>query len=269
VLSRLSNAAVRVFLAPDCIACGVLLERPLQGPVCAACWLDVQPIKPPWCERCGDMLPSWVTIPPFRCGRCRARGPILTLARSAGVYDGCLRRIIHVFKYQRCRALAAPLAKLMRRVGEESLARADAVVPVPLSFRRNFSRGFNQSDDLARHLGLPVWRVLRRVRHGPPQAGLPASDRQANVRGAYGLQPLPVVIHRNHHPLLVNSRALIRGRSLLLVDDVMTTGETMEGCGRVLMEWGAREVCGLTIARAVAVLRPRGPSGPHLSIARR
>src|SRR6185436_12745560 len=101
-------------------------------------------------------------------------------------------------------------------------------------------RGFNQADDLACRLGPPVWRVLRRRRHGPPQAGLPAAQRQTNVQDAFALCRWPF------------ARAQLRNRSVVLVDDVMTTGATLEACARVLIEAGARSVCALTVARAVS-----------------
>jgi ComF family protein len=151
-----------------------------------------------------------------------------------------MRRIIHAFKYEGRRVLAEPLAEMMLEAGASVLADADAVVPVPLSTRRAFTRGFNQADDLARHLGLPVWRLLRR-RHGPPQAGLPAPARAPNARHAYALGWITELsLGRSIH-----------GSTLVLVDDVMTTGATLEACAGVLVRAGAHEVRALTAARAV------------------
>jgi ComF family protein len=237
-----TNAAVRLFLAPACAACDADLERPLDGPVCGACWRAIQKLTPPCCVRCGDVLPSWRPADP-RCPRCRRHEPLFSLARSAGLYDGSLRRIVHAYKYERRRVLAQPLAALMLQAGADVLAGADALVPVPLHPWRALRRGFNQADDLARHLGLPVWRVLRRRRHGPPQAGLPASRRHANVRDAYALARFTAA---------VGPRRLLPNRVVVLVDDVMTTGATLEACGRVLLDAGVRNVRALTIARAAA-----------------
>ena len=156
-----------------------------------------------------------------------------------------MRRIIHAFKYEGRRVLAEPLAEMMREAGASVLADADAVVPVPLSTRRAFTRGFNQADDLARHLGLPVWRLLKR-RHGPPQAGLSAPQRAANARHAYApgwASRLPLAPR-------------IRDSTVVLVDDVMTTGATLEACADVLVRAGAREVRALTAARAVTTAAP-------------
>jgi ComF family protein len=136
----------------------------------------------------------------------------------------------------------------MRETGADVLNDADAVIPVPLSRRRALTRGFNQADDLARLLGPPVWRVLRRRRHGLPQAGLPASDRHANVKGAYGVSWLV------HAPF----QRPLPGTTVVLIDDVMTTGATLEECARVVQAAGVASVRALTIARAAAP-GPRSP----------
>ena len=256
MLAFAANHLVRLFLEPVCCACSTPLDRPLAGPVCDACWRAVPRLTPPWCDRCGDVIasperegspesPASPTV--LICARCLHTRPVLSIARSAGRYDGSLRRIIHAFKYDGHRALAAPLARLVREAGADVLAGADAVVPVPLHPWRALRRGFNQADDLARHLGLPVFRALRRVGRGPPQAGLSASNRHLNVQHAFALS-------RQGRRVLRESRnnSPPRPLTLVLIDDVMTTGETMEGCGKVLAEAGVSCVRGLTIARAVA-----------------
>jgi predicted amidophosphoribosyltransferase len=173
----------------------------------------------------------------------------------------------------------------MREAGREVLDGADAVVPVPLSWRRAAGRGFNQADDLARHLGLPVWPVLRRTRHGPPQAGLPAARRHANVRGAYAVIPwrclcLSLGQHQASNeqggqarltaigarPRLISA---LQGRVLVLVDDVMTTGATLDACAEALVLAGAGTVRALTAARAVTGLSDGSRPPRHPSIARR
>src|SRR5262245_9527356 len=242
-----ANAFIRFFLAPPCAACGHVLEQPLVSPVCAYCWRGVLPLSPPCCVRCGDMLSSTRTSGPH-CTRCRRQPPVFTLARSAGRYEGSLREVIHAFKYEGRRVLARQLAELMKTAGEPVLAGADAVVPVPLHPWRVLQRGFNQADDLACGLGMPVWRVLARTRHGPPQAALPAGRRHANVRRAYAIRTL--------------GRRQLRNRVVVLVDDVMTTGATLDACGRVLLSAGVRSVRALTAARAVA--RPLSPLPPRL-----
>src|SRR4029079_3294570 len=142
----------------------------------------------------------------------------------------------------------------MAEGGGDLLACAAGVVPVPLHPWRAMRRGFNQADDLARCLGPPVWRVLRRCRHGPPQATLPAPRRPANVRDAYALRaPLLALVAGG------TTLRSLRNRTVVLIDDVMTTGATMEACGRVLREGGVRSVRALTIARAGATPQPQPP----------
>lgn len=250
MLASAANSVVRALLAPVCLVCRAPLVRPLDGPVCSFCWAAVPRLTPPLCDYCGDSLPPSAGI--FRvCARCLATPPEFEVARSAGVYDGSLRTTIHAFKYARRRVLAAPLAALMRSAGADLLADADAVVPVPLHPWRALHRGFNQSDDLARYLGPPVWRVLRRVRHGPSQSRLTERQRRSNVDGAFARRP---------SILVASGLALTRlsGATLVVVDDVMTTGATIDACSRALLDAGARSVRGLTVARAL-VPRPEAP----------
>ena len=119
MLVTATNTLVRVLLTPVCLSCDDVLDRPLDGPVCAACWRAVPRLASPCCVRCGDALPSTIAGP--WCVRCRRRPSAVTLARSAGRYDGSLRRIIHAFKYGGRRVLAPRLAALMREAGADLL----------------------------------------------------------------------------------------------------------------------------------------------------
>jgi ComF family protein len=177
-----------------------------------------------------------------RCPRCRRIPGFIDAARSAGLYEGPLREIIHAFKYEGRRGLAGPLAAMMRTAGAGILADADAVVPVPLHPWRRMRRGFNQADDLARRLGLPVMRALWRVQATTPQAGLSSAARRRNIRGAFQLSPFATARLR---------RAFVEDRVVVLVDDVRTTGATLDACASVLKRAGARQVRALTAARAV------------------
>jgi ComF family protein len=210
--------------------------------VCDACWNAVLPLTPPLCDACGDPLPTWrtISIPIARCARCRRAPRQVACARAIGAYEGALRGIVHALKYDGRRSIAPSLAALMRQRGRAVLAGADAVVPVPLHPSRRRERGFNQAADLAAHLGLPVSEALRRVRATAPQTELPASRRHRNVRGAF--RPTAAV-------------AALRARTVVVVDDVSTTGATLEACARALKEGGVGEVRALTAARVVS--RPR------------
>jgi ComF family protein len=130
----------------------------------------------------------------------------------------------------------------MRQAGRSILSDADYVVPVPLHRRRLRQRGFNQSLDLAARLGVPVVGALRRPGATPPQTGLPAAARRRNVRDAFASTTRPWIRSVR--------RPQIEGRVVVLIDDVATTGATLEACARVLLAAGAREVRGLTAARA-------------------
>jgi ComF family protein len=212
---------VALVLAPVCAACRDPLAQPTRGAVCPSCWDAITPLTPLGC----DALP-----------------PAITLATAIGPYDGRLRDIIHALKYDARPTLARPLAARMRVAGSAVLSGADAVVPVPLHRSRERTRGFNQARELASHLGVRMADVLTRPRRTESQADLAADRRRANVQGAFA----PA------------ARASVEGLVLVLVDDVMTTGATLNACASVLLDAGAKEVRALTAARAP--LRAAAPS---------
>jgi ComF family protein len=205
--------------------------------VCRRCWDAIVPITAPSCRTCGDVLPSWrvLSVAEERCARCRRRPPLVAIARAVGRYEGSLRAIVHAFKYGPRPTLARPLARRLRDCGADVLDGADAVVPVPLHPARQRERGFNQAAELARHLGLPVRHALRRVRRTASQADLPAARRHANVRGAFVAAP----------------QGDVALQVVVLIDDVSTTGATLNACAEALLAAGAREVRALSVARAV------------------
>ena len=215
---RLALAGVRTIA----VSVGDALVAAMFAPGCAACGrvLDT-PLQGPVCGWCWDE------------------------ARLAhGRYHGALRQIIRAFKYEGRRSLGGPLGLILREQGRGVLCDADCVVPVPLHPVKRLKRGFNQAAELARHLDRPVVHALWRVRATSSQAGLTAAERRRNVRGAFRISPF------------VAQRTLdagIRDRVVVLVDDVMTTGATMNACAEVLMEAGAREVRMLSVARAERV----------------
>jgi ComF family protein len=214
------DALMAVVLAPRCAACAATLEFPSRGPVCDACWTEVTCLPPP----------------PHG-----SQSGAIDRSRSAGRYEGALRHIIHAFKYEGRRTLSIKLGDMMRQAGSEILRDADCVVPVPLHPWRRVTRGFNQATDLASHLDVPVVHALWRTRATSPQTGLTAIRRRYNVRGAFSLSPL--LSHRKRHAAIVD-------RVVVLVDDVQTTGATLEACARGLKDAGAREVRALTTALA-------------------
>ena len=213
-------------LPPRCGGCGAV-----GALYCERCRRRTRRLEEPTCRRCGVEVEHARTS----CG-CRGRLRHLTRLRSAAAYEGPLENALHRLKYEGRRPLAAPLAMLLaERLAVEGLA-AGAVSWVPLHPARRRRRGYNQAEllgrELARLCALPVAEGLQRTRDTPPQVGLDRLRRLDNVRGAFAwgggpLQRLP----------------------LLVVDDVATTGATLEACAAALKAAGAGPVIGLTVAR--------------------
>ncbi|MBI1788530.1 MAG: ComF family protein [Acidobacteria bacterium] len=207
-------------------------------PVCERCLAAPVPLEAEYfCVSCRTpFLNRYPLDAQGRCGLCRAGVRGFASAYCFGEYEGVLRELIHLFKYRGMKPLARPLAGfLWRALPLDEVF--DAVVPMPLHWRRRWSRGFNQAGLLARELarrrGLPMIAAVRRVRHTQTQTGLTHAQRRENVAGAFRLR----------------KRARIEGKRLLLVDDVMTTGATGSACAAVLRRGGARSVTLLTLAR--------------------
>lgn len=228
--------------------------------MCESCWAAIRRFTPPLCDGCGDPLPPVAGLAaaaspdtPHVCRRCRRRRRPVASARAIGPYDDRLRDIIHAFKYGKRRTLGGRLARLLREPGRDVLNGADAVVPVPLHWARRHERGFNQADLLAAGLGLPVCHALRRTRRTRSQVELPAGERHVNVAGAFAL----AWRYRSpwRWPMGPSRIPRLDGLTVVLVDDVSTTGATLDACARVLKAAGAREVRALTAARVVS--RPR------------
>jgi ComF family protein len=216
--------AVRLGLIARRIADGLIAV--LLAPPCAACG---EPLSSPTsgivCDACWRAART--LAPPFFV-------PHLSASEAAGIYAGSLREIIHAFKYGRRTSLARPLAALVHERCPGPLDSADALVPVPLHRSRQHERGFNQAALIARALPVPCVDALIRVRSTPSQTDLPAEKRRSNVRGAFAV-----------------AEGAVLPPTIVLVDDVATTGATLSECARVLREAGAREVRAVAVARAL------------------
>ncbi len=210
-----------------CVGCG------LRGvDLCQECLATVRALEPTCCPRCGRPSRLGALCPGCR----RYQGPLAGI-RAACVYDGVARKAIHSFKYRQRRTLAQPLAGLVEQELRLRPLQVELLIPVPLHPTRLRERGYNQSALLARtlgeRLGIPVAELLERRRETAAQAELRAVARQANVRGAFGCV----------------TGSELSGQRVGIVDDVCTTGATLEDCARALREAGCGSAWGIVVAR--------------------
>lgn len=222
------SAALAALFPARCLGCG---RRGVS--FCPACWAALPRLQPPLCPRCSRPERSGT-----RCRDCQRAGPALRAVRAACSYSGAVGLGVRRLKYSQERHLVEPLAALLTECLAARPVTADLLLPVPLDAARARDRGYNQAALLAAPvaatLGVPVVPdALRRIRATRPQVGLSARERRANVRGAFTC-PEP---------------AAVAGRRVLLVDDVMTTGATLEACAEALVAAGAAGVWGLVVAR--------------------
>ncbi len=248
-LETLAGALTSVLFPSGCRLCDALLTRADRLPICDVCLDSLRKIPEEICERCG--LP-WgeggdVDGDENVCRECRERVFAFDAARSYGIYGGALARAIVLQKFERIEPLGVWFAKRLVEVTREQPEKfaADVVVPVPLHRTRQKERGFNQVDlfgrPLARRLGLAYRPVLlKRERPRPEKQLLHFEERWEAVRGAF----------------VIRQGGRVDNFRILLLDDVMTSGATLDACSRALREAGARSVVGLTIARAVRLAIP-------------
>lgn len=239
VLVRGRRALLDFLLPPVCIACDAPVDEP--GRLCPSCWPQVSFIAAPRCDRCGLPFELPVAMGAI-CGACIAAPPRFTTARCAARYGGPVRDLILRFKHGDRLDLAPALARWLVQAGDDCLTGADALVPVPLHWRRRLVRRFNQSAELARGVsrlsGVPMMPdALVRARATPTQGRLGRLARLRNVARAFKVR----------HP------DVVAGRHLVLIDDVMTTGATIDACARALLAAGASRVDVLTVARVIHV----------------
>ena len=238
---HVGRAVIDAVLPPRCLACGETVDE--ADALCGPCWTAMSFFAPPWCAVCGLPFPHPIGEGAV-CADCARGRAHWNRARAVMRYDRHSRPLVLGLKHDGTH-LAHAFGTWMRRAGAELLDGADFVVPVPLHWTRLFARRYNQAGLLAHAIhaagGPPVapdWLV--RQRRTPSQGRLGPLARARNVRGAFALRP----------------GCDVAGKRLILVDDVLTTGATVEECARVLRREGAAFVGVLTLARA---LRAGGP----------
>ena len=228
------SAFLSLLYPPRCLVCRTLGETGL----CADCLAQITPVAVPSCRTCGQTIAP----PGMHCRHCRLRRPVYDRARAMGAYEGVLQTALHQFKYHDRPQLAAPLGLLLAAFARSNAAdlnglRFDALLPVPMHPVRRRQRGYNQSERLARvvgaELGLPLLTdALVRTRATRPQVGLAGDDRRSNLAGAFA----------------VRRPEAVQGKTLLLIDDVVTTGSSLHECALSLKADGAQAVYALTLA---------------------
>lgn len=235
--------ALDIALPTLCVSC----REPVSGDgVCAVCWSRLSFIARPYCERLGipfvyDPGPGLLSMEAI------ANPPAYGRARAAVRYDDVARTMVHALKYQDRTDLAPTMGRWMARAGEDLLNGADALIPVPLHWKRSWSRRYNQSGALARIIGrasnIPVEQdALQRIRSTEQQFGLSRAERARNVQGAFKVRP--------------ERKSRVQGRRIVLIDDVLTSGATADACARALLRAKATSVDLLVFSRVVDTFKP-------------
>ncbi|MDO8786277.1 MAG: ComF family protein [Syntrophales bacterium] len=230
-----------VIFPPSCVTCGVVLKPDKNLPFCPICFSRINFIRPPLCTRCGIPF-NGHEAGDHLCGDCLTSEVYFSVARAVGRYENTILDAIHCFKYRGKIAVGEILGRLMADFARQALDIKDysLIMPAPLHPKRLRERGFNQSVILAQTVSKRFsivldFMTLKRHIHTKPQVSLGKKERELNVRGAFE----------------VSDKEKIRGKNIILVDDVYTTGSTVKECARVLTEGKAAKVAVLTFARAV------------------
>jgi ComF family protein len=236
----LRSTLFQFFLPPQCPCCEKFLEEGQQG-FCPNCLLKIRWIEPPFCSICGIPFIS-KEVENHPCGACETHGKYFTMARALGIYEGSLQEAIHRWKYEGKTHLTLFFAEWMAEGvkdywGYDSI---DLLIPVPLHPQRLRERGFNQAlllvKEISRRTGIPYQKtILRKKKPTLPQVNLSGAEREKGLKGAFQ----------------VIGKKDLDGKSVLLIDDVYTTGATVNECSKVLLGGGVKRIDVLTLAHAV------------------
>jgi ComF family protein len=205
------------------------------APICDNCWRSISQYDGPYCIKCGNPLVSDASI---KCYQCLKEEPAFEYARSFGLYEDALRKGINLLKYHGKARLSRPLSALLIKSG---LPETDAVMPVPLHYRRLRKREFNQSALISKYVAKAmrselILNCLVKVRETPPQVGLRYKERVKNIKGSFE----------------VGDDGLIKNRNIILVDDVVTTGATIRECAKTLKKAGAGKIYVISLAHGMS-----------------
>lgn len=252
IAREIVDALVSILVPAPCRICGAVLTRAGLLPVCEDCFATLGPLRGPLCECCGRPFISEMTLGSTsqRCLACRRNVYAFQHARSFAPYTDQMVRAIGLLKYEKLTRLGQWFAERLYELiqSDSTLQSVDVIVPVPLHRARLRERGYNQAEliakPLARRLGIPLSSyLLVRTKPRPPRLLLSRRERWLTVRGAYEMR----------------RGAQVDNLHVLLVDDVFTTGATLDACARALKRAGAKSVMGLTAARAILQSSPVAP----------
>jgi ComF family protein len=235
-----SGRVLNLVLPPRCVVSGEEVDR--QGMIAPHIWSKLDFVIAPYCDKCGIPFEFDTGTGTQHCASCIQKTPEYDSCRSALKYNDASRDMILGFKHADKLYAALAFMPWLKAAGADMLSNADLIIPVPLHRWRLISRRYNQAAILAQRLsketGIPVSvDALSRTRHTPSQGHLKAGERAKNVRRAFGLHP--------------NREALVSDKNIVLIDDVYTTGSTVNECAKVLKRAKAAKVDVLTIARVV------------------
>lgn len=236
----LGQKLLNFILPPVCPLCRALVSE--NKTVCSACWSQIQFIAAPHCPQCAKPFEFGSATNDLKCAKCLSTPPAYQATRAVFKYDDFSRKLILPFKHYNAIHIGPLLAQWMYTAGKDVLTESDFLIPVPLHWTRLLRRGYNQaailSKELSRLSHIPSHlKILERVKLTPLQGSLTPKQRQENVQNAFS----------------VPSSALpqVKGKILVLIDDVITTGATLDACAKALVKAGAKEVRVLAVGRVV------------------
>lgn len=236
---KIISSLLNLFLPKRCLICHSPLKKDIGNPICLDCWKKVKFSSGPLCPICGRPFRSDVSLsmsPDHICDLCRKTKPNFERHFYVGLYEGILSEVIILYKYKKRVSLTYPLSYLLcKKI--MNIPKIDIIIPIPLHNRRLRYREFNQSlllsNLIGQHLDRPVMKgVMAKIKDTRPQVDLDRDERRRNNKNAFS----------------ITDRRLIKGKRILLVDDVFTTGSTVNECAKILKRSGAYSVYAVTLA---------------------